>query len=83
MAGECRRSRGWRKANRWYSVPRFKDVPELDIHLLPRPDLPAVGGGETPIIAVAPAIANAVFDATGQRVRAMPIRLPAGRFASP
>ena len=55
----------------------------MDIHLLPRPDLPAVGGGETPIIAVAPAIANAVFDATGQRVRAMPIRLPAGRFASP
>jgi isoquinoline 1-oxidoreductase subunit beta len=60
---------------RKYPVPRFADVPELDIELLDRPDLPAVGGGETPIIAIAPAIANAVFQATGQRVRQMPIRL--------
>ena len=35
------------------------------------------GGGETPIIAIAPAIANAVFHATGMRIRQMPIRLPA------
>jgi len=59
-----------------YRVPRFDDVPELDIHFLDRPDLPAVGGGETPIIAVAPAIANAVFHATGSRIREMPVRLP-------
>ena len=59
-----------------YHVPRFKDVPELDIHLLNRPDLDSAGGGETPIIAVAPAIANAVFQATGVRVRSLPIRLP-------
>ncbi|MGE5611749.1 MAG: molybdopterin cofactor-binding domain-containing protein [Bacillota bacterium] len=59
-----------------YQVPRFADVPELDIHLLNRPDLPSVGGGETPIIAIAPAIANAVFHATGTRVREMPIRMP-------
>jgi isoquinoline 1-oxidoreductase len=57
-----------------YRVPRFGDVPPLDIHLLDRPDLPSVGGGETPIIAVAPAIANAVFAATGVRIRTMPIR---------
>jgi len=57
-----------------YHVPRFRDVPELDVHLLNRPDLPSVGGGETPIIAVAPAIANAVFQATGVRIRSMPIR---------
>jgi len=49
---------------------------ELDIHLLNRPDLPSAGAGETPIIAIAPAIANAVFQATGTRVREMPIRLP-------
>ncbi|MEX2141060.1 MAG: molybdopterin cofactor-binding domain-containing protein [Pirellulales bacterium] len=60
-----------------YSVPRFNDVPELDIHLLNRTDLPSVGAGETPIIAIAPAIANAVFHATGRRIRQMPIRLPA------
>lgn len=58
-----------------YLVPRFADVPELDVHLLNRPDLASAGGGETPIIAIAPAIANAVFHATGRRVRAMPIRL--------
>jgi CO/xanthine dehydrogenase Mo-binding subunit len=58
-----------------YQVPRFKDVPELDIHLLNRPDLDSAGGGETPIIAVAPAIAGAVFQATGVRIRSMPIRL--------
>jgi len=61
-----------------YPVPRFKDVPELDLHLLNRPDLPAVGGGETPIIAIAPAIANAVFQTAGLRIRQMPIRLPVG-----
>lgn len=60
-----------------YQVPRFSDVPELDIDLLDRPDLSPAGGGETPIIAVAPAIANAVFHATGTRVRTMPIKLPA------
>ncbi len=60
-----------------YRVPRFKDVPPLDIVLHNRPDLESVGGGETPIIAIAPAIANAVFAATGVRIRAMPIRLPA------
>jgi len=60
---------------RKYQVPRFDDVPELDIHLLERNDLAPAGAGETPIIAVAPAIANAVFHATGKRVRRMPIRL--------
>lgn len=58
-----------------YQVPRFSDLPQLDVHLLDRPDLPSVGGGETPIIAIAPAIANAVFHATGRRIREMPIRL--------
>jgi len=58
-----------------YLVPRAADVPELDIHLLDRPDQPSAGGGETPIIAIAPAIANAVFHATGERVHQMPIRL--------
>jgi isoquinoline 1-oxidoreductase len=64
-----------------YLVPRFADVPELDIHLLNRPDLPSAGGGETPIIAIAPAIANAVYHATGERLRQMPIRLGASQEA--
>jgi len=62
---------------RTYPVPRYEDVPELDIHLVNRPDIPSAGAGETPIMCVAPAIANAVFQATGKRVREMPIRLSA------
>ena len=56
-----------------YRVPRFRDVPPIDVLLLDRPDLPSQGGGETPLIAVAPAIANAIYDATGRRLRAMPL----------
>ncbi len=59
-----------------YRVPRLKDVPELDIHLMNRTDLASAGAGETPIICIAPAIANAVFHATGDRLREMPLRLP-------
>ena len=56
-----------------YLVPRMDDVPSIDTVLVNRHDLPSAGAGETPIIAIAPAIANAVFHATGIRVRAMPI----------
>jgi CO/xanthine dehydrogenase Mo-binding subunit len=58
-----------------YLVPRVDDVPELEIHLVNRPDLPSAGAGETPIIAIAPAIANAVFRATGASIQAMPVRI--------
>jgi isoquinoline 1-oxidoreductase len=57
-----------------YQVPRFGDVPKIDIHLIENQDISPAGGGETPIIAVAPAIGNAVFAATGIRVRSMPLR---------
>ena len=57
-----------------YKVPRFKDVPEIEVHLINKTDIPSAGGGETPIIAIAPAIANAVFAATGTRVRSMPMQ---------
>ncbi len=56
-----------------YRVPRFADLPEIETILLDRPDLPSLGGGETPIIAVAPAIANAVFHAAGIRLRSLPL----------
>jgi isoquinoline 1-oxidoreductase len=66
-----------RNASFWdYDVPRLKHLPELDVYLLDRPDLPSVGAGETPLIAIAPAIGNAVFRATGKRLREMPMRLP-------
>lgn len=58
-----------------YHVPRMSDVPDLETVLVDRKDLPSVGAGETPIIAVAPAIANAVDHAVGIRCRSMPLRL--------
>jgi isoquinoline 1-oxidoreductase len=57
-----------------YRVPRFADVPEVEVVLLDRPDEPPSGAGETPLIAVAPAIANAIFAATGTRLRSMPLQ---------
>jgi isoquinoline 1-oxidoreductase len=57
-----------------YRVPRFKDVPAIETVLLDRRDLASVGAGETPIIAIAPAIANALANATQVRVRSLPIR---------
>jgi nicotinate dehydrogenase subunit B len=60
-----------------YRVPRFGDVPAIEVVLVDRPDIPSAGAGETPLIAVAPAIANAIFAATGRRLRSLPL-LPAG-----
>jgi CO/xanthine dehydrogenase Mo-binding subunit len=56
-----------------YRVPRFSDMPEMDVVLLDRKDLPSEGAGETPIVAVAPALAGALFAATGRRLRALPL----------
>ncbi len=56
-----------------YRVPRFADVPKIDVVLLDRPDLDPAGAGETPIIAVAPAMANAIHHATGRRARSLPL----------
>ncbi len=55
-----------------YRVPRFSDLPAVEVLLLDRKDLPSAGAGETPLIGVAPAIANALFDATGKRFRSLP-----------
>ncbi len=59
-----------------YRVPRYRDLPEIECVLLDRKDLPSVGAGETPIIGIAPAIGNAIFNATGTRLRSMPMKLP-------
>ena len=46
---------------------------EIEIELLDRPDLAPAGAGETPIIAIAPAVGNAVFNAIGRRIKDLPI----------
>jgi isoquinoline 1-oxidoreductase len=56
-----------------YRVPRFSDVPPIEVSLLDRPDLPPAGAGETPMITLAPAIANATFAACGVRIRSLPL----------
>jgi isoquinoline 1-oxidoreductase len=56
-----------------YRVPRFADAPALETVLLDRKDLASAGAGETPIVAVAPAIGNAIFAASGVRLRSMPM----------
>jgi len=57
-----------------YRVPRFKDVPEIEAILLDRKDIPSAGAGETPIMAIAPAIGNAFFDATRVRLTKLPLQ---------
>ncbi len=66
-----------------YRVPRLADLPEQTrVVLLDQPGQAPAGGGEAPIIAVAPAIANAVFRACGVRLRSMPL-IPGGRVRLP
>jgi nicotinate dehydrogenase subunit B len=64
-----------------YRVPRITDIPPIDVLMLDRPDQPSAGAGETPIIAIAPALANAIHAATGVRLRRLPLA-PDGRVGS-
>jgi nicotinate dehydrogenase subunit B len=57
-----------------YRVPRFKDVPPIEIVLLDRKDLPSAGAGETPIVCVAPAIGSAARQ-FGQVATVLPVKL--------
>jgi len=56
-----------------YRVPRFSDIPPVDVVIVDRPDLPPAGAGETPLVAIAPALANAISNATGRRIRSLPL----------
>ncbi len=56
-----------------YELPRFTWLPAIENVILESPDIPAQGGGEPAIVTVAAAIANAVFDAIGARVRQIPL----------
>ncbi|HKF48727.1 MAG TPA: molybdopterin cofactor-binding domain-containing protein [Terracidiphilus sp.] len=56
-----------------YRVPRFKDAPEVEVVLIDRKDLQPAGAGEIGLIALAPAVGNAIFQATGVRVKNMPM----------
>ena len=55
-----------------YPILKFSDVPEVEVVLINHPDQPAVGAGEPASITTAPAVANAIFRASGARVRQIP-----------
>jgi isoquinoline 1-oxidoreductase len=57
-----------------YRVPRITDAPEIDVALVGDHDTPSTGAGEPGIVPVAAAIANAVFDLTGNRIRELPLQ---------
>ncbi len=58
----------------WASYPllRFPEAPAVEVALLDRPNLPPLGAGEASTAPVAAALANAIFDATGVRLRSVP-----------
>ena len=58
----------------WASYPilRFPEAPQVDVVLIDRPDQPLLGAGEAATAPVAAALANAIFDATGVRLRTVP-----------
>jgi isoquinoline 1-oxidoreductase beta subunit len=55
-----------------YSIMRMSEIPKIEVHIVESTD--RVGGiGELPMPATAPSVANAIFDATGARVRRLPM----------
>jgi nicotinate dehydrogenase subunit B len=55
-----------------YPILRFADAPQIDVHLISRPELPSLGAGEATMGPVTAAIGNAIFNALGIRVRNLP-----------
>jgi nicotinate dehydrogenase subunit B len=56
-----------------YPVIRYEDIPEVEIVLINRPELDFLGAGEASLVPIPAAIGNAIFDATGARVRDIPM----------
>jgi CO/xanthine dehydrogenase Mo-binding subunit len=63
------KSLDWRS----YPIITFSEIPDVEVVLLNRPEMPALGGGEPSIVGVPAAIANAIFDAVGVRLREIPL----------
>jgi CO/xanthine dehydrogenase Mo-binding subunit len=66
----------WRR----YPILRFQDIPPIDVTLINHPDQPAWGAGEITTLTTPPSIANAIFHATGQRKRSVPLNPAQGAF---
>jgi nicotinate dehydrogenase subunit B len=59
-----------------YRVPRFSDIPALECVMVNRKDIAPAGAGETPILAIAPAVRNAIVNATGKKIYTLPLTPP-------
>jgi CO/xanthine dehydrogenase Mo-binding subunit len=58
---------------RTYPILRFQDIPSIDVILINHPDQPSWGAGEVATLTTPPAIANAIYHATGNRLRSVPL----------
>jgi len=56
-----------------YKMLRFDEMPDIEVHVAPS-DLPPTGAGEFVVPPIAPALCNAIFAATGKRVRRLPVQ---------
>lgn len=66
-----------------YRLPRFSDTPQVEVVLIDRKDLPSAGAGETGLVGLAPAVGNAIFAASGIRLRNMPMAPQSGLPGEP
>jgi CO/xanthine dehydrogenase Mo-binding subunit len=56
-----------------YAIPRFSWLPKIETVIVPNPSLPPKGGGEPAIVCMGGVLATAVYDATGAKVRQLPM----------
>lgn len=80
-----RRGRVVQKDIHDYPALRMRDAPVIEVHIMPSRE-PPCGVGEPGVPPIAPALANAIFAATGRRIRKLPVRtadLKAHRSSSP
>jgi isoquinoline 1-oxidoreductase beta subunit len=56
-----------------YDLLRISEMPQVEVHLMPS-DEPPTGCGEPGVPPIAPAVCNAIFAATGKRIRHLPVR---------
>ncbi|WP_020598860.1 xanthine dehydrogenase family protein molybdopterin-binding subunit [Spirosoma panaciterrae] len=76
LYGEITLKKGQVQQSNFHDYPmlRMAETPAIDVHLVPSTEKMG-GAGEPGVAPIAPAIANALFAATGQRIRQLPIRL--------